>query len=179
MENVLTLIKKDHDAATALFAELRRLIDADTFSEPDVRECFQNLKRALLSHQTAEEEAVYSRLRTHGEMKDYAFEGETEHDLAAGLLEKMTYDSPIDERWRAQLAVLKHAVDHHVEEEELDLFPMMKKAFSPDELVEMGKDLQALKLVVQETGTAPLSALRTDAGVRGARPGAEDDIRAG
>lgn len=177
MENVLTLIKRDHDRAAEAFAEVKRCLNELVLSEVDVRAAFHVLKHALISHLNAEEEAVYSRLKSRDPTRERAYEGAVEHGLILDLLEKMSNDATIDRAWKAQFAVLEEEVEQHVEEEELGLFPRMKKIFPAEELAEMGEDLRALKTLVDETSFALPYGLKTDRGGNEARPGSRSDTR--
>lgn len=174
MENVLGLMKRDHDEVSELFTEIRRLIREDVISEVDVRASFQKLKQALVSHLNAEEEAVYAKLKGKEVVGDYAHKGAIEHGLALDLLEKMSNDAIIGEAWKAQFSVLRDEIERHVEDEELELFPLMRDVFTSEELAEMGKDMRALKVLVQDTAFAPSTGLKIDATARGGRPDAPD-----
>ena len=55
---------------------------------------------------------------------------------------------PSDERFGAKMQVLMENVKHHISEEEEDLFPKLRKAFSRDELIVLGEDMRAAKRVV-------------------------------
>jgi hemerythrin superfamily protein len=173
MENVLDVIKRDHDEAAELFSEVRRYLIEETLSETEVRASFQKLEQALISHLSAEEEAVYACLKEREETRDYAFEGAAEHGVAVELIEKLANAPVVDEAWRAEFFLLKKEVEGHVETEELEIFPLVRETFTRAELEAMAEDMLALKAVVQETAFIPAAGLRSAEGMRGARPDSE------
>jgi hemerythrin-like domain-containing protein len=179
MEDALTLMKRDHEEIAEILAELRRYLGVRKVSEVDVRSCFQELKRALVSHLNAEEESVYSKLKSKEVTRGYAYEGTAEHGVILDLVARMSNDAAVDEAWKAEFQILKNEIERHVEAEELELFPLIKKVFSGSELMEMGEDLSALKLLVEETAFMPPPGLKTRGSGHGARPDAPDYDRHG
>lgn len=63
-------------------------------------------------------------------------------DLVMAEIEGVSYD---DERWGAKLAVVKENLEHHIEEEEKEMFDQARQVFDRDELVELGERMQARK----------------------------------
>src|SRR5262249_23773243 len=101
-----------------------------------------------------EEQLLYPVLKQEEETRDITFEGIQEHHVVKVLLREMEA-MPVDsETWTAKLAVLKESVEHHVEEEEGDMFPKASKALSKEKIDEMGARIEAAKKQLSTTATA-------------------------
>ena len=88
---------------------------------------------------------LYPALKSHPKARDIVLEGYEEHhvaDLIVGELEETDYS---DERWPAKWKVLKESLEHHMEEEESDMFPKAKKIFDDDELEALGARMEQIR----------------------------------
>ncbi len=95
-----------------------------------------------------EEQALYPTLRRAEESaEDEVLESLEEHHLVKLTLAELDAMSPDDERYPAKVTVLMENVRHHVEEEEQELLPRLRKALSPADLRDLGRSLVALKRV--------------------------------
>ena len=109
----------------------------------------------MLFRSRIEEEIFYPALKEHPNAKDIVLEGYQEHhvvDLLVNELEEMVEN---DERWGAKFKVLKENIEHHIEEEEGEMFAAARKVFSEQELAELGERMERMK---NETLTASLTA---------------------
>lgn len=143
---ILELIRKDHDEAVSLINALAKVAE----KEPSERTLSQigKLVKAVKLHSKAEEAALYTVLATERKaFRDFQLEGHIEHDLLDSTLDRLAALAPgPDGEFKAALTVCKELIQHHGrEEEEKDLFPKLKKAFSRDELVAMGENMKAEK----------------------------------
>ena len=138
--DVFRLLKQDHKEAKALFKKLES-------SRPSkAREKgLQQLHQALTLHTEAEEQIFYPRLREEKKLRDTINEAYEEHHVATLLLEELVQTSMDDERWEAKLTVLKEMVEHHVQEEEKELFPKANRALKKNEAKEMGQRVEEWK----------------------------------
>ena len=108
-------------------------------------ELFAKVQRELEVHETIEEEIFYPALKEHPKMKDLVLEAYEEHHVVDTVMAEIR-DVPFDdETWGAKLTVMKENVEHHIEEEEDEMFPQARQVFSKDELVELGERMQARK----------------------------------
>jgi hemerythrin superfamily protein len=92
----------------------------------------------LIPHARAEEKTIYALFRIRAleedkEMLDLANEGYEEHLVADGLIENLKTLSTDDERWIPMFKVLKDILEHHIHEEESEIFKECKKVFSKEE----------------------------------------------
>src|SRR4026208_2176908 len=140
--DAITLLKTDHDKVKKLLNEL------ETTTERGVKirsELFATLKGALTVHEAIEEEIFYPELKAHPKAKDIVLEGFQEHhvvDLLMGELESLDVS---DESWGAKALVMKENVEHHIEEEEGEMFKTARQVFDRDELVDLGDRMAARK----------------------------------
>jgi len=127
----LEALKKDHE-------ELRGMIDLLKSEKPnsEKRFVYARFARLLKSHTAAEEAAVYQPCLELRDLKKEVFEGFTEHEIAEMLMAKIPHIRQ-PEKWRATVEVLAEMVEHHLEEEETDLFPELDQILSPSEKMRM------------------------------------------
>ena len=127
--DVRTLLKEDHDEILDL---ARTLADED--SVPRRRALFRSLKPLLTAHARAEERAVYTELvkaRSKREAKDLGNEGYVEHSLVDVLLERMSKTALAgSDAWKAHATVLKELLEHHIREEEKEIFEGLGEEFT-------------------------------------------------
>ena len=140
--NALELLKQDHRKVKDLLAEL------DSTSEDDAgrrKELFSTVKDELKVHEIIEEEILYPALKEHPKAREVVLEGIEEHNVVDTLLGDMMSLSVEDETWAAKLAVMKENVEHHIEEEEEEMFEKAQDIFGDDELAAMGAKMQERK----------------------------------
>ena len=131
-------LKADHREIKSLCKEI---CDADRATDDGVLETFEQLKDLVLTHSKAEEAAFYAPLKARSaDLKDLALEGFEEHHVAEMLLNEISALSPSDERWMAKMNVLKEALEHHIEEEEDELFSEAREEMERGEAKTMGAE---------------------------------------
>jgi len=96
-------------------------------------------------------------LKEHPNAKDLVLEGYQEHHVFDVLVDELQDLVENDERWGAKFKVLKENIEHHVEEEEGEMFAAARKVFSERELEALGERMEKMK---NETLTASLTAHR-------------------
>jgi hemerythrin-like domain-containing protein len=136
------LLKKDHEKVSGIFEKL------DTITERGVKtreELFTQLKQELDVHARIEETILYPILKEAKETEDITLEAYEEHNVVKQLLSELDALSKDDETWGAKLTVLKENVEHHVEEEEGEMFKKAKKVLSKDQIEELGAQMEAAK----------------------------------
>ena len=140
--DALTLLKEDHDKAKKVMDEL------ETTTERGVKtreEKWTKLLKELTIHENIEEEVFYPALIEHPEAKDIVLEAMEEHHLVDDIVEQLK-DTPFDdEHWGAKFKVTKENVEHHIEEEETEMFKIARQVFSKEVLEEIGSRMEAIK----------------------------------
>jgi hemerythrin superfamily protein len=131
------LLKSQHKEVKALFGKLEKLDEAD-----DPTTLFEELAAKLVGHDAIEREIFYPACEEALGEADILNESLVEH----GVVEFSLYqaDRAIGgETFKAKCTVLQEIVEHHVEEEEKDLFPKVEAAMEASTLEELGAQLQA------------------------------------
>ncbi|MDH4113069.1 MAG: hemerythrin domain-containing protein, partial [Actinomycetota bacterium] len=103
------------------------------------------LKAELEVHESIEEEIFYPALKEHPKTKDLALEGYEEHHVVDMVMGEIEGIAPNDETWMAKFTVMKENLEHHIEEEEGEMFEQARKVFDDDELGKLGDRMQARK----------------------------------
>src|SRR5512144_1262765 len=137
--DIRSLLHEDHERIKAL---TERLTD-DESRQKRVR-AFDRLKPFLTAHSRAEEQAVYARLvslRGSPDSRAGGYEGFVEHSLVDVLLERLSKtELASTDAWKAHAEVLKEMLDHHIKEEERDIFEELGEHFTDEEREAMGTD---------------------------------------
>jgi len=76
---------------------------------------------------------------------DLTLEAYEEHDVVKKLLREMSKAKSANEEWEAQAKVLQENVEHHVEEEENELFPKAEAALSEEQIEALGEQMETEK----------------------------------
>jgi iron-sulfur cluster repair protein YtfE (RIC family) len=138
----IKLLKADHDEVKAL---LRKLDETTERAEVTRTEGLATLKQKLDVHETIEEEILYPALKDFAKTKDIALEGYEEHHVVDMIMAELEATPVTDETWAAKLTVAKENLEHHIEEEEDQMFKQARQAMDRDELEELGDRMVARK----------------------------------
>jgi hemerythrin superfamily protein len=136
--NPFTLLKKDHKTVAGLLNKLEKTTDRGLKSRTEL---FEQLKQDLDVHTSIEEKVLYPALKEKQETEDITLEAIEEHKIVKTLLSELDELAKDSDEWLAKLTVLKENVEHHVEEEEGEMFKKARKVFSKDELENLGNQL--------------------------------------
>ncbi len=132
--NIFEAIEAHHD-------QLRNLFEK-ALSDPSA---FDELNKHLRVHHENEEQILLAALAGEKKLRDEALESIEEHRVIEMMLINLK-DFPKDnERWRIKLEILQEFTEHHLEEEEEDLFKNGRKVFPADQLETMGNSFEARK----------------------------------
>lgn len=134
-----SLLRRQHDEAKDLFEQFEQ---ADSAS--DQQRIASEAIRALRAHTAIEEEIFYPAIGDADEdIQDDVLEGLEEHHVVEVLLDELEGMSPDDEHFRAKFTVVSELVEHHVEEEEDELFPEVRDALGEERLEALGQEMKA------------------------------------
>src|SRR6266850_8401993 len=137
--NAFTLLKADHKKV----ADLLEQIDSTTERGIKTREdLFKRLKNELDVHTRIEETIFYPALEEEEETRDITLEAFEEHRLVKQLLSELESMDKGDEQWTAKFTVLKENIEHHVEEEEYEMFKKARKVLSEEDLENLGSRME-------------------------------------
>jgi hemerythrin superfamily protein len=133
--DILATLKKEHDEVKTLLSDLQ---DAQAAGER--RALVQRIKKALVPHTKAEEKVVYDAvlgLRSRDAQTD-AYEGYLEHEWASKTLQRLdSIANASSPEHKAAGKVLKELVEHHISEEERNIWADVKKNFSDEDRARM------------------------------------------
>ena len=136
------LLKADHEKVSGIFEKL----DATTERGVKTREeLFTQLKQELDVHAKIEETILYPVLKEASETEEITLEAYEEHNVIKQLLADLEELPKEDETWGAKLTVLKENVEHHVEEEEGEMFKSARKVLSQEQIEQIGARMEAAK----------------------------------
>ena len=145
--DILETLKKEHDEVRDL---LEDLVDADTPAQR--RALVQKIKAALVPHTKAEEKVVYDAviaLRDKDAQMD-GHEGYLEHACAAKTLQRLeAITNAASPEHKAAGKVLKELVEHHIKEEERNVWSDVKNNFSDEDRKRMNVEFEAAKRKVK------------------------------
>ncbi len=148
--NPFTLMEKDHEEAKGLFKKFEELGDDAHATKQQI---FDKLKTALSIHMTIEEEIFYPAVKSvrSEEVKDLVREADEEHHVAKLLISEISKMKPTDEQFDAKVTVLKENIEHHIKEEEGEMFPDARKKIGKERLEELGSEMEDRKNELMET----------------------------
>jgi hemerythrin-like domain-containing protein len=153
--DAITMLKTDHDKVKQLLTELESTTERGVKTRTEL---FATIKGELTVHEIIEEEIFYPELKAHPKAKDIVLEGYEEHhvvDLLMGELENLDVD---DEQWGPKALVMKENIEHHIEEEEGEMFKTARSVFDKDELEALGERMAARKEQAQRELNIPASS---------------------
>jgi hemerythrin-like domain-containing protein len=135
--NAITMLKEDHEKAKKLMDELEKTTERGVKTRS---EKWTKLLKDLTIHENIEEEIFYPALKAKDvkELNEIVLEALEEHHLVDDIVEQLK-DTPFDdEHWSAKFKVTKENVEHHIDEEEKEMFKLVRANFSAEELEELG-----------------------------------------
>ena len=137
--NAIELLKADHRVVEGLFKQAKA-VEAD--KQPPI---FTKIKAELDVHAHIEETIFYPKLKEEGnqELVDIVLEGIEEHRQVKMFLKELDALADDSEKFEPKLKVLMEDVEHHVEEEENEMFSLVKEQFDADALNKLGAELEA------------------------------------
>jgi hemerythrin superfamily protein len=152
--DAIVLLKDDHKTVEKLFRGFEKAGDRAVKTK---RGLVDQMIKELTVHAYIEEQLFYPAARAAApETTDHVLESIEEHHVVVWLLSELAGMDPADERFTAKVTVLIENVRHHVEEEEQDWFPQIRKAMGRKVLQQLGEDMAAAKAAAP---TDPLSNL--------------------
>jgi hemerythrin superfamily protein len=127
MPDAIELLSTDHKEVKALFKQYDKLVETDG-SDDEKQALAEQICHMLTVHATIEEELFYPAAREAlGEEADLIDEADIEHATAKELIAQIEGSSPEDDHFDARVKVLGEYIEHHVKEEEGEIFPKAKK----------------------------------------------------
>lgn len=127
-ESVLLLLREDHKRVRELFADFKKLKESTGDQAAAKAELVQQVCKELLIHAQVEEEIFYPAVRAGIKDQDLMDEAAVEHAVAKDLIEQLMEMRPGDALFDAKVSVLAESVEHHIREEEGDMFTQAQQS---------------------------------------------------
>ncbi|CAM5314104.1 hemerythrin domain-containing protein [Streptomyces avidinii] len=141
--DAIVLLRDDHKTVEKLFKQFEKTGDEDT---DERRRIADQVVEELTVHAWIEEQIFYPAAREAApDTTDHILESIEEHHAVVWMLSELKGMDAADERFKAKMSVLMENVRHHVEEEEKEWFPDVRKAMGRNRLTELGERLEAEK----------------------------------
>ena len=139
--NAIELLKEDHDRVSALFEKVKANEGGDN------TDLFKQIKEELDVHAHIEEAIFYPRLIEEGdeELQKIVKEGIEEHRQVKMFLRELDSLANDSEKFEPKITVLMEDVEHHVQEEEGEMFQMVESQFDEETLETLGSEMEEEK----------------------------------
>jgi hemerythrin superfamily protein len=142
--DAIVLLKEDHKKVKKLFRQFEKT--HKSASKAEKRELVDQILHELTTHSFIEETIFYPAARAEVEDSgEHVLESVEEHHVVAWLCSELKTLDPDAETFDAKVTVLIENVEHHVEEEENELFPQVREALGRKRLGELGEQMEAAK----------------------------------
>ena len=132
--DVFQILKEDHKKVSGIFAKLEETTENAVKTR---EELFTKLKTELDAHAHAEETQFYPVIKREAETREITLEGFEEHHVIKMLLTELASMPVNTEQWTAKLKVLKENVEHHVEEEEDEMFVKAREVLTDEQIADI------------------------------------------
>lgn len=136
--DLFQLLKDDHKKA-------KQQLESILSKEEIDKKAVQAVCSELLIHMEMEETYLYPVTLKKGEDKEITEEAIEEHKEAKKVIEELLSGRLKETKLKVKVEILQLEIEHHVEEEETELFEQIRNALSQSEIEEIGKKMQALK----------------------------------
>ncbi|MBV9523708.1 MAG: hemerythrin domain-containing protein [Alphaproteobacteria bacterium] len=134
------LLKRDHQEVEKLFAQMEKSKDKESSEK-----LFTKIKSELQLHTKLEETHFYPALKKHDATKNLVKEALEEHGEVKKMLTRLSSLTAGGDKFMELVKELQTNVEHHVEEEEQEIFPAAEKAIDKQELDTIAGEIQKEK----------------------------------
>lgn len=137
--DVLKFLSDEHDEAKAVFKKLEAAEGAAA------AKLWKQLSSMLSLHEEMEETLLYPQLKKEEATSDIVLESYQEHHVMDLLMEEINQLKPSAEEWAPKIKVLQENTEHHIHEEEDELFPKVRKIWDSTRRQTVGSEMQLMK----------------------------------
>jgi hemerythrin superfamily protein len=140
--DIRELLRQDHHEVLQMAQQISQTDDT-----VEAKKLFEQMREAVVKHARAEERILYPALEDSGddEAGEMAREAAVEHELVDLLFERMMKMRTASDNWKARASVVKELLEHHIEEEQKDVFQKLGELFEEEELEQMGDHFESYK----------------------------------
>lgn len=159
--DALDLLIADHNRVRGMFARFKEARDAG--DSATMGRIVADVHRELDVHTTLEERSFYPSVReVDEELASLIAEGVEEHHVADLIMAEADDLKPGDPTWVAKITVLIENVEHHLGEEESDMFPQVRKVTDAATREEWGRRMERMKVELGAPTSADADNLTVD-----------------
>jgi hemerythrin-like domain-containing protein len=126
--DAMEMLMGDHKKVQKMFKDFEKLCSSDKSPKREKAELAKMICQELKVHAAIEEEIFYPAAREAIHDSLIMNEATVEHDCAKNLISQIESCEPSDEHYDALVIVLGEYINHHIEEEEKEMFPKVKKS---------------------------------------------------
>lgn len=141
MTDIYTRLKQDHDQHRTLLEQISKT-EGDS---EDRRTLFSKFRTEVTAHANAEEQTLYSYMLEDPDLQDEGRHSVSEHKEIDEILEELAEMDMSSSGWLNRFHTLRHKYEHHIDEEEEDIFPVAEKASSKAEEKKMADKFDSRK----------------------------------
>lgn len=134
--DIFTKLKEDHDKVKDI---MEKIGETSSGAISTREKLFFTLKNELLAHAKVEEAVFYHSIQSRRNLKEDVLEAYNEHRMIAMLLDELDTIPKGNDQWLAKFHFLKELVEHHVEDEEEEVFPKAQQVLSEKKAEELGE----------------------------------------
>lgn len=138
--DIYSYLKKDHRKVSDL---MESVLAARSASRRE--DLFHQIKHELTLHAETEEATFYAALQEEQETEEWIEDAEDDHEEMKALMKKLASMSAENSKWIELFGEFKHAVEHHVKDEEGRIFDKAKDILDDDEAEQLAEDMDWLK----------------------------------
>ncbi len=134
MTDIFSILKSDHD----LHREMLEKIVETVGDTPERRDLFEAFRVEVTAHAAAEEQSLYATMLGAPQLQDDGRHSVAEHKEINDLLGELQQTDLASGAWLTKFKEMRHRYEHHIDEEEEEMFPAAEKEFSKAKSEELG-----------------------------------------
>lgn len=138
------LLRQDHEKVRGMFARFDLLKEQPEKNRREMEKLFADLQREIRAHMEGEEKHFYPALREAEDTHEDILESVEEHHVVKVLLRELDR-TQMSEKWIAKLSVMKENVQHHLQEEEEELFEKAQQVLDKSQLKQIGEQISRMR----------------------------------
>lgn len=143
-DNAIDILTQDHRKVDELIAELESLSGADTGADSP-NTTFIQLRDNFMLHGQVEEQIFYPALKQNPETASLVEHAVDEHQEVKEMLAQMEGLTPNSDEFQRLLKKVKEDIEHHVEEEESEMFVKARQVLGEQKMEELGRQIKQMK----------------------------------
>jgi hemerythrin superfamily protein len=134
MTDIFSILKSDHD----LHREMLAKISEKSGDSPERRDLFEAFRIEVTAHAAAEEQSLYATMLADPDLQEDGRHSVAEHKELDDLLGELQKIDMGADAWVEKFNEMRHRYEHHIEEEEDEMFPAAEQEFTKAQASELG-----------------------------------------